>query len=84
MRSSRIRLNCYLVMTVVVAAVFGLVQGVSAQGAPLAFTQTGDAIPGGTVMVTVTTTDGSTISSVSWAQSLRCRGRPQRRQHRRP
>ncbi len=50
-------------------AVFGLAQGVSAQEAPLEFTQTGDAIPGGTVMVTVATTDGSTISSVAWSQT---------------
>ena len=69
MRSSRVRLNCYLATTIAVAAVFGLVQGVSAQDAPLEFTQTGDAIPGGTVMVTVATTDGSTISSVAWSQT---------------
>ncbi len=69
MRSPRVRLNCYLVTTVVVAAVFGLTQGAFAQGAPLEFTQTGDAIPGGTVMVTVATTDGSTISSVAWSQT---------------
>jgi len=68
MRSSKIRLNYYLATTMVVAAVFGLVQGVSAQGAPLEFTETGDAIPGGTVMVSVATTDGSTITAVSWSQ----------------
>jgi hypothetical protein len=56
-------------MTLVLAAVFGLVQGVSAQGAPLEFTQTGDAIPGGSVMVTVATTDGSAIQSVAWSQT---------------
>jgi hypothetical protein len=56
-------------MTLALAAVFGLVQGVSAQGAPLAFTQTGDAIPGGSVMVAVATTDGSAIQSVAWSQT---------------
>jgi Cytochrome c554 and c-prime len=54
---------------VAVAAVFGLVGGVSAQEAPLEFTQTGDAVPGGSVMVSVATTDGSTISSVAWSQT---------------
>jgi len=68
MRSSRSCLNYYLVMTLAVGAVFGLAQGVFAQ-APLEFAMSGDAVPGGTVMVTVTTTDGSTISSVAWSQS---------------
>jgi hypothetical protein len=57
-----------MVATVVLAVVFGLAQGVAAQDVPLDFTQTGDATPGGTVMVEVTTTDGSTISSVAWSQ----------------
>ncbi len=69
MSSSRIRLNCYLVTTIVIAAVFGLTQGVAAQGAPLEFTQTGDAVPGGSVMVSVATTDGSAIQSVAWSQA---------------
>ncbi|MGD8440709.1 MAG: multiheme c-type cytochrome [Holophagae bacterium] len=45
----------------------------SAQGAwaqvPLEFNESGDALPGGSVMVTVSTTDGSTIQSVSWTQT---------------
>ena len=69
MRSSRIRLNYYLAMTLAVGVAFGLAQGVFAQDEPLEFTESGDAIPGGSVMVTVATTDGSTISSVSWSQT---------------
>ncbi|TFG39474.1 MAG: hypothetical protein E4H44_02005, partial [Candidatus Aminicenantes bacterium] len=69
MRSSRIRLNYYLAMTLAVGVAFGLAQGVFAQDEPLEFTQSGDAIPGGSVMVTVATTDGSTISSVAWSQT---------------
>jgi len=69
MKSSRVSLNCYFVATLAVALIIGLAQGVSAQDEPLEFTETGDAIPGGTVMVTVATTDGSTISSVAWSQT---------------
>ncbi len=69
MSASKNRLNIHVVTTMAVAAVFGLSQGVAAQGAPLEFTQTGDAVPGGTVMVTVATTDGSSISSVAWSQT---------------
>ncbi len=69
MSCSRINLNCYMLATIAVVAVFGLAQGVSAQGAPLEFTQTGDAVPGGTVMVAVATNDGSAIQSVAWSQT---------------
>ena len=69
MSVSKHRLNCYLMTTMAAVAVIGLAQGVAAQGAPLEFTQSGDAVPGGSVMVTVATTDGSSISSVAWSQT---------------
>jgi hypothetical protein len=47
----------------------GLNQGAAAEEAPLEFTMTGDAVPGGTVMVEVATTDGSTIQGVMWSQA---------------
>jgi len=45
------------------------VTGFAQEGPPLEFAETGDAAPGAAVSVTVSTTDGSTIQSVSWMQS---------------
>ncbi len=42
--------------------------GLAQEAPPLEFSESGDAVPGGSVMVTVATTDGSTIQSVSWEQ----------------
>ncbi len=43
--------------------------GFAQEDPPLEFTESGDAVPGGSVMVTVATTDGSTIQSVNWMQA---------------
>ena len=45
------------------------IPAVHAQDAPLDFEESGDAYPDGTVMVTVVTTDDSTIDSVTWTQT---------------
>jgi hypothetical protein len=50
----------------VVLAAFASAAG--AQGVPIEIDFSGEAVPGGSVTVTVSTTDGSTISSVSWEQ----------------
>jgi hypothetical protein len=52
-------------LAVVLAA---FVPAVGAQDVPVEIEVSGDAVPGGSVTVTVSTTDGSTISSVSWEQ----------------
>ncbi len=54
---------------VVVLAMAMAVTGFAQDAPPLEFEETGDATPGGAVSVTVTTTDGSTIQSVSWMQA---------------
>jgi hypothetical protein len=69
MRLSRFGLNLYTVATILAGIVFVFPQGVGAEDPPLDFVETGDAIPGGAVMVTVSTTDGSAIQSVSWSQT---------------
>jgi hypothetical protein len=68
MTNSTVRLDSVIVAVLAVGAAFFLVNGVSAQDVPLEFTETGDAMPGASVMVTVATTDGSSIQSVTWTQ----------------
>jgi hypothetical protein len=52
-------------LAVVLAA---FVPAVHAQDVPIDIAVEGDTVPGGAVTVTLTTTDGSTISSVAWEQ----------------
>lgn len=63
MRSPRVLLTA-LALVLVAAA-----PALWAQTSPVTVTVGGDAVPGGTVTATMATTDGSTITSVTWAQT---------------
>ena len=63
MRDRATSLRSWVIVLAMAMAVTGFAQEV-----PLEFEESGDGAPGGAVSVTVSTTDGSTIQSVSWEQ----------------
>jgi hypothetical protein len=68
MRSSKIHITKWTLGAALAVMVAVFVPAVQAQDAPIDIAVSGDAVPGGTVTVTLTTTDGSAIQGVAWEQ----------------
>ncbi len=68
MRSPRFRATKWTLGAALAVMVAAFVPAVQAQDAPIDIAVSGDAVPGGLVTVTLTTTDGSAIQGVAWEQ----------------
>jgi len=68
MRSSRFHIMNWAIGAALAVLVTVFVPAVQAQDAPIEIAVAGDAVPGGAVTVTLTTTDGSAIQGVAWEQ----------------
>jgi len=68
MRSSKIHITKWTLGAALAVMVAVFVPAVQAQDAPIDIAVSGDAVPGGAVTVTLTTTDGSAIQGVAWEQ----------------
>src|SRR4030042_4096575 len=68
MRSSKIHITKWTLGACLAVMVAVFVPAVQAQDAPIDIAVSGDAVPGGAVTVTLTTTDGSAIQGVAWEQ----------------